>query len=510
MAIRVQDTLARQVVDLVPRDEGKISMYVCGPTVYNYIHIGNARTFLSFDLIRSYLRYRGFEVTYVMNYTDVDDKIIERAKIEGIPTEGITSKYSRAFEDDMAALGADMADVIVKATDHIEDMVEAIENLVTKGFAYEADGNVFYSVESFPDYGKLSGRSLDDLRAGERIEPHESKRNPLDFALWKSAKEGEPSWSSPWGPCRPGWHIECSVMSMKYLGPGFDIHGGGSDLVFPHHENEIAQAEALVDPPFVRHWLHAGMVQMSMSPTPEASALGPSAAPLETEKMSKSLGNIVLARDVAKRYPGEVARFWAITGSYRSQIVFSEDSLDDSANAYQRWRTFVASCRHALGDRMPERPASPRRAGSPTESFIARFIEAMDDDFNSAAALATVHDLVTEGNKTLEGVLGGAEEDSGALVALVEQFLEITSVLGFTFKDEGADSELVAGLVEYLLELREQAREEKAFERADAIRARLVELGVMVEDTAAGPRWRIGASGALEDDADDEAAGGAD
>jgi cysteinyl-tRNA synthetase len=477
MAIRIHDSLARKTVELQPRDEGKVAMYVCGPTVYNYIHIGNARTFLSFDLIRRYLRYRGYDVTYVMNYTDVDDKIIERAKIEGIPTDGVTQKYSRAFEDDMAALGTDMADVIVKATDHVEDMVESIEGLVDKGLAYEADGNVFYAVEKFVDYGKLSGRSLDDMRAGERIEPHESKANPLDFALWKSAKEGEPSWSSPWGPGRPGWHIECSVMSMKYLGPGFDIHGGGSDLIFPHHENEIAQAEGLVDPPFVRHWLHAGMVQM------------------EAEKMSKSLGNIVLARDVARRYPGEVARLWAITGSYRSQIVFSEASLNDAANAYDRWKIFLESARHVLGDAMPEPSAGARRAGDVSEPrYVRRFVDAMDDDFNSAEALAAVHDLVSEGNRALD-----AATDDGSLVTLVEQFLEITDVLGFTFADERAGSELVGGLVEYLLELREQARAEKAFDRADGIRARLGELGVAVEDTAAGTRWRLSSSGVRDD-----------
>jgi cysteinyl-tRNA synthetase len=480
MGIRVHDSLARKVVELQPRDEGKIAMYVCGPTVYNYIHIGNARTFLSFDLIRRYLRYRGFDVTYVMNYTDVDDKIIERAKIEGIPTEGVTEKYSRAFEEDMAALGTDMADVIVKATDHIEDMVEAIEGLVEKGLAYEAEGNVWYSVESFADYGKLSGRSLDDMRAGERIEPHESKRNPLDFSLWKSAKEGEPSWPSPWGPGRPGWHIECSVMSMKYLGHGFDIHGGGSDLIFPHHENEVAQAEGLTSPPFVRHWLHAGMVQM------------------EAEKMSKSLGNIVMARDVAQRYPGEAARLWAITGSYRSQIVFSEQSLNDAANAYDRWNIFLQSARHALGDKMPPRPEDPRRPGDTSEpEGVARFIAAMDDDFNSAQALAAVHDLVSEGNRLLEG------EPGDDLVAVVEQFLEIVTVLGFRFAEEGGGSELVAGLIGYLLELREQARAEKAFDRADGIRGRLTDLGVAVEDTAAGTRWRLSSAGVSGDGAGD-------
>jgi cysteinyl-tRNA synthetase len=482
MAIRIHDTLARKIVDLDARDDGKISMYVCGPTVYNYIHIGNARTMLWFELIRRYLRYRGFEVTYAMNYTDVDDKIIERAKIEGLPTETITEKYAKAFEEDMRALGAEPPDVLVKATHHIEDMVEAIEGLIEKGLAYEADGNVWYSVDRFAEYGKLSGRTLDDMRAGERIEPHESKRNPLDFSLWKSAKEGEPSWPSPWGPGRPGWHIECSVMSTKYLGSGFDIHGGGSDLVFPHHENEIAQAEGLLDPPFVRHWLHAGMVQM------------------ESEKMSKSLGNFVLAREVARRYQGEVVRFWALTGSYRSQLSFSDDSLADAANAYDRWKIFLQSARHALGDALPDvsdNPSRPEVDGAPPA--VAAFLDAMDNDFNSAQALAVVHDLVSDGNRLMEGATAGDGAGSG-LSDVVAQFLEITSVLGFEFPDEGAGSELVGGLVEYLLELREQARAEKAFDRADGIRARLAELGVAVEDTASGTRWRVSSAAGPADE----------
>ena len=281
MTIRIFDSMSRSQVPLETREPGRVSMYCCGPTVYNYIHIGNARTILWFDMIRRYLRYRGYDVTYVMNYTDVDDKIIDRANLEKVPPEGITSKYTKAFEEDMAALGVAPADIVVRATDHIPEMVEAIEGLIAKGVAYEAGGDVWFSVESFDGYGKLSNRTLDDMRAGERIEPHEGKRHPLDFALWKSAKEGEPSWSSPWGEGRPGWHIECSVMSTKYLGMAFDIHGGGSDLIFPHHENEIAQAEGLAGTePFVRYWLHAGMVQM------------------ESEKMSKSLGNVALAHDV--------------------------------------------------------------------------------------------------------------------------------------------------------------------------------------------------------------------
>ena len=481
MPLRVYDTMQRSVVPFEPRDAGRVAMYVCGPTVYNYIHIGNARTFLWFDQIRRYLRYRGYDVTYVMNYTDVDDKIIERANVERVPTETITAKYSRAFEDAMGALNVPPADIICRATQHLDEMIKAIEGLIEKGVAYEVDGNVFYSVEDFKGYGKLSGRSLDDLRAGEgeRIEPHESKRSPLDFALWKAAKEGEPSWSSPWGEGRPGWHIECSVMSTQYLGMGFDIHGGGSDLTFPHHENEIAQAEALEGTePFVRHWLHSGMVQM------------------ESTKMSKSLGNVVLVNEVVERYRPEAVRYWAITGSYRAQLMFSDDALDDARQALERWKTFFVSASHALGDRMPAKPDAtvrPVDSDDQPEGYVQRFIEVMDEDFNSAEALAVVHELVREANKLIEGVQLGEEQASEDLVAMVKLFLELTHVLGFTFTDDQVSGELVAGLVEYLLELREDAREEKAFERADAIRDRLVDIGVAVEDTPAGPRWRIGA-----------------
>ncbi|HEV3473458.1 MAG TPA: cysteine--tRNA ligase [Actinomycetota bacterium] len=479
MTIRIEDTLARAQVDLTTREPGRVAMYVCGPTVYNFIHIGNARTFLWFDLIHRYLEYRGYDVTLVMNYTDVDDRIIERANIEKIPTEGITKKYEAAFEADMTALGMQAPDILTRATGHIIEMIAAIEKLVANGSAYEAGGNVWFAVESFDGYGKLSGRTLDDMRAGERVEPHESKRNPLDFSLWKASKEGEPSWESPWGPGRPGWHIECSVMSTKYLGMGFDIHGGAVDLIFPHHENEIAQAEALAgEQPFVRHWLHAAHVLM------------------EAEKMSKSLGNVVLARDAVEKFRPEAVRYWALMGSYRSQVTFSESTLQDASQSYERWKTFFDAARHALGNEMPVAGEVPRRpvddSGDPPTGYVARFIEAMDDDFNSAVAFAAIHDLVREGNKLLEAVQTGDDAAREGLLELLGSFLELTTVLGFTFSEGAMDSELLGSLVEYLLELRDRARDEKAFERADQIRDRLTELGIIVEDTPAGPRWRLG------------------
>ena len=483
MTIKIFDSMARDVVPLETREEGKVAMYCCGPTVYNYIHIGNARTMLWFEFIRRYLDYRGYDVTYVMNYTDVDDKIIERAKVEKIPPEGITQKYTRAFEEDLAAMGAGTPDIVSKATDHIGDMVAAIEGLVDKGIAYESDGNVWYSVQAFDGYGKLSGRTLEDMRAGERVEPMPGKRHPLDFSLWKTAKEGEPSWDSPWGPGRPGWHIECSVMSTKYLGMDLDVHGGGTDLIFPHHENEIAQAEGLLGGEFVRHWMHAGMVQMG------------------SEKMSKSIGNVVLAHDAIERFGGQVLRYWALSGSYRSQVAFSESVIVDSTAAYERWSTFLTSARHSLGTDMPGVPDHPRRPigesipEGPGAEFVGRFIESMDDDFNSAGSFAAVHDLVRDANRALEGTHADDSAARARLIDLTSTFLELTTVLGFRFEDSaGASGALVAGLVEFLIEMRDQARAEKAFERADAIRDKLTELGVVAEDTPSGTRWRIGVS----------------
>jgi cysteinyl-tRNA synthetase len=479
MPVRMHDTLRRRVAELTTRDPGRVTMYGCGPTVYNYAHIGNVRTFLWYDVVRRYLVYRGYTVTYVLNYTDVDDKIIARAREEGIPVEGVARKYERALEDDLDALGVLGPDVLCRATEHIPEMVDAIAGLIERGFAYEADGDVWFSVEAFPSYGKLSGRTLDDVRAGERVEPSPSKRDPLDFALWKSAKEGEPAWPSPWGPGRPGWHIECSVMSTRYLGMGFDIHAGASDLVFPHHENEIAQAEALAGTePFARHWLHAGLVQM------------------EAEKMSKSSGNVALARDVLARYGGDVVRYWALTGSYRAELTFSDRTLADAAQAYARWSAFFDAARHALGDDLPPRPHVTRPGDDPMgegpgAGFVQRFITAMDDDLNSAGALAAIHDLVRAGNRCLAGAQRDDPTDRATLVDLVRSWLELTGVLGFRPERDGASAQVVAGLIEVLLDLREQARAERAFERADAIRQRLHELGITVEDTPAGPRWRI-------------------
>jgi cysteinyl-tRNA synthetase len=477
--IQVHDSMQGKVVPLETREPGRVTIYTCGPTVYNYIHIGNARTFIWFDEIRRYLTYRGLSVTYVMNYTDVDDKIIERAALEGVSEDTITSKYSTAFEENMKGLGVRPPDILCRATDHIEDMVEAIQGLIDRGAAYASGGDVFFAVEKFPGYGKLSRRSLDEMRAGERVEPHPGKQHPLDFALWKSAKEGEPSWPSPWGAGRPGWHIECSVMSTKYLGMGFDIHGGAADLRFPHHENEIAQAEALTgEEPFVRYWMHAGLVQMADT------------------KMSKSLGNVVLVNELLDMFPGEALRYWAIAGTYRSQPSFSEGAVEDAVQGWERWRNFLESARHALGEEMPERRNYQRTDDSleDGDGYVVRFVSAMDDDLNSSEGIAVVHELVREANKFVEGAQRGVASDRESLARLTDTFLELTYALGFAFDEDEASSELTGSLVEFLLELRDEARAERAFERADKIRDRLTSLGVVVEDTPAGPRWRRGAS----------------
>lgn len=457
MGLVVTNTLTRRKEDFVPRDEGKVSMYVCGPTVYGDIHVGNARAMIVFDVIRRYLLWRGFDVTFVRNYTDVDDKIIARAAEEGLSSEEVASKYSAAFDEVVAALGIAAPDHPVRATDHIPDMVEMIQSLIERGFAYEAGGSVWFAVDKFEDYGKLSGRTLADMRAGERVEPDPNKRQPLDFAVWKAAKAGEPAWDSPWGPGRPGWHIECSAMSMRYLGTGFDIHGGGADLVFPHHENEIAQAEAATgEKPFVRYWLHNGMVNMG------------------NEKMSKSLGNLVLAKDLIAEVGPQVMRIMAIAGNYRSGVDFGEASLEQATRVSERLDSFRRDA-----------PAG----GKPSEEgrqFLNRFAEAMDDDFNTPVALGTMQEIIRRGN-TLMGTSGPDDPQLPGLVAALD---EITGVLVGPVAHAQAQrsSDSPTAEIEELVEQRDRARKEKDFGRADAIRDQLKQMGVVVEDTPQGTR----------------------
>lgn len=462
VSVAVYNTLTRRKEELVPREPGKISMYVCGPTVYNHIHIGNARAFIVFDVIRRYLAWRGFDVLFVENYTDVDDKIIAKAAEEGIDPEEVAAHYAGAFEQLMKTLDVSPPDILVRATDHIADMIDMVGTLIDRGYAYESGGNVWFAVEKFPSYGKLSGRTLGDMRAGERVEPDPSKRFPLDFALWKAAKPGEPSWAGPWGAGRPGWHIECSAMSLRYLGMGFDIHGGGSDLIFPHHENEIAQSEAARgEEPFVRYWLHNGMVT------------------IDEEKMSKSLGNFVLLRDLLEAVPAPVVRLLAVTGHYRSDVDWGPDQIEDARRSYERLDIF----RRGAGEPSAE-------ASDEGREFIERFRAAMDDDFNTPEALGVLHDLLRRGNILLDEASRGSRV---RLDGLAGPFDEMTQVLGIGTRDAGLGraGPPVEDLVELLVAVRDEARRAARYGEADSIRARLAELGVVLEDTAGETRWRL-------------------
>jgi len=493
MSLVVYNTMSHRKEEFRPREEGKVFMYMCGPTVYNYIHVGNGRAYLVFDVIRRYLSYRGYEVLYVQNFTDVDDKIINRAREEGKEPGEIALLYEAAFLEDMRALNVRPPDIAPRATETIPRMVEMIQGLVDKGYAYAVDGDVFFRVESFQGYGKLSGRSLDEMRAGERVEVDERKANPMDFALWKASKPGEPAWDSPWGKGRPGWHIECSAMSLHYLGMGFDIHGGGQDLIFPHHENEIAQSEAFAGTePFVRYWLHNGFVN------------------IQEEKMSKSLGNIILVREILKKYPADAVRLLALQTHYRNPIDFGLEALDETRRAYER----LENCLFALDGFLAKPPSrtAPQRTQREVEltdsffDFERRFEEAMDDDFNTARAIGVIFELVKELNTYLD-----EQEHYQTLAAPMvashgrDTLLKLCNILGLfsreavevESRETGARSEETSGgfpsaesLIELLLEIRAVARESKQFETADLIRTRLRELGIRVDDLREGQRWK--------------------
>ncbi|RJP27748.1 MAG: cysteine--tRNA ligase [Actinobacteria bacterium] len=489
MSLVVYNTMSRHKEEFRPREEGKVFMYVCGPTVYNYIHVGNGRAYLVFDVIRRYLSYKGYEVFYVQNFTDVDDKIINRANEEGKAPEEIARHYEAAFLEDMRGLNILPPDIAPRATETIPRMIEMIRGLVDKGYAYAVDGDVFFRVESFAGYGKLSGRSLDEMRAGERVEVDERKANPMDFALWKASKPGEPAWESPWGKGRPGWHIECSAMSLHYLGMGFDIHGGGQDLVFPHHENEIAQSEAFAgSEPFVRYWLHNGFVN------------------IQEEKMSKSLGNIILVREILKRYPADAVRLLALQTHYRNPIDFGPEALDEARRAYER----LENCLFALDAFLAKPPdmTAPQRTQREVElsdscfDFERRFEEAMDDDFNTARAIGVIFELVKELNTYLD------EQElyqtpAAPMVASHgrDVLLKLCNILGLfsPAQRERESREAVVreetgpsaeSLIELLLEVRAVAREGKQFATADLIRTRLRELGIRVDDLREGQRWK--------------------
>jgi len=447
--IRVHSTLHRAFVDLEPRDEGKVGIYVCGPTVQSEPHVGHGRYAVAFDVIRRYLNWRGFQVTYVSNITDIEDKIIVAAQETGETVEELAERMSARFADSFSALGVLPPDIEPKATEHIDEMIHLIESLIDRGLAYVRDGDVYFSVKTLEGYGKLSGRRPEELRSGYRIDVDESKEDPLDFALWKATKPGEPWWESPWGSGRPGWHIECSAMATKYLGDGFDIHGGGRDLIFPHHENEIAQSEGATGETFARYWLHNGMVNLA------------------GEKMSKSEGNIVDLETIVRDHGGRALRMLFVRAHYRSPIDFSDELLAEAAESLDRL------------DRFRERV----EPGPPDEQSLTQFRTYMDDDFSTPQAVSLLFDLIRDGNRVMDE--GG---DASAIAGSIEM---IVDVLGLD--DASAPVREAAGLsdeeIERLVTEREEARAERRFDKADRIRDRLEEAGVALEDSPDGTRW---------------------
>ena len=480
MSIKIFNTLTGEKEVFTPRQQGKVSIYTCGPTTYNYIHLGNARPIVFFDVVRRYFKYRGFGVLYVQNFTDVDDKIIKRANEEKMQPLDLAAKYIKEYYKDADALGVQRADIHPKVSEHISEIINMIESIIENGHAYEIDGDVYFNVRTFSGYGKLSKRSLDDLRVGARVEVDERKKDAVDFALWKAAKPGEPSWDSPWGPGRPGWHIECSAMSAKYLEMGFDVHGGGQDLIFPHHENEIAQAEAASGcSTFVKYWMHNGFITINQ------------------EKMSKSLGNFFLVREILEKFPADVVRFYLLSTHYRSPLDFDNEKLEMNAKALERIKNTV----RLLFD--TERKAIvPTDNDTKRENFkkaieVARtkFEDAMDDDFNTALALASVFDLCKEINVFINREDFINDEANNLLLKNTAELLnDIDGVLGLLIgmKDNGNDNELSGKLMELIIELRQQARAKKDWATADTIRDNLKNLGIIIEDTSQGVRWKKG------------------
>lgn len=467
MTICVYNTLTRKKEPFVPIEKGKVKMYVCGPTVYNYIHIGNARPAVVFDTVRRYLEYRGFEVTYVSNFTDVDDRLIKASIEQHTPVMDIADRFIKAYLEDIGALNVKKATVNPRATETMPEIINFIKKLVDKGYAYEVNGDVYFRTRKFQSYGKLSHQSIDELKMGARIEVGENKEDPLDFALWKAAKPGEIKWQSPWGEGRPGWHIECSAMVEKYLGDTIDIHAGGTDLAFPHHENEIAQSESLHHHPMAHYWLHNGHIQIN------------------NEKMSKSIGNVILVHDLIKKYDPNVIRFFIQTVHYRHPINFTDELLDDAVQAFERLQTAYRNLSHRMtksaGLLNGEREEAWENS---VKSFRSRFIEAMDDDFNTANAIAVLFDLSKEANKILQDPNSSIQ----LLKAVRDLLTELTGVLGLKFNEE--KETMLDKDVEALIEKREKARKEKQFTLADAIRDELKEKGILLEDTAQGVRWK--------------------
>ena len=462
--MKVYNTLTRKKEELVPITPGEIKMYACGPTVYNYIHIGNARPLCIFDILRRYLEYRGYNVKFVQNFTDIDDKIIRRANEEHVDFSEISERYIKEFWTDADGLNVRHATINPKATENIDAIIQIISTLIEKGYAYEAQGDVYFSTEKFKDYGKLSHQPLEDLEAGARIMVGEVKREPMDFAVWKAAKPGEPAWDSPWGKGRPGWHIECSAMNWRYLGDTIDIHCGGQDLIFPHHENEIAQSECFTGKPFAHYWMHNGYINV------------------DNVKMSKSLGNFFTVRDVAEKYGYEPIRYLLISAQYRSPINYSTDIIEQCIAALNRLYTCRDSLDFELKNAVDAEHDGDKAIIDGFNKYREQFISAMDDDLNTADAIASIFELVRDINTNVVG-----KPPSKALVeGAIAMFDELTGVLGLVYnrKTETLDSD-----VEALIEARTNARKEKNWAEADRIRDQLKEMGIVLEDTAQGVKW---------------------
>lgn len=462
--MRIFNTMTRKKEEFVPLVPGEVKMYSCGPTVYNYFHIGNARPFIMFDILRNYLEYKGYKVTFVQNFTDVDDKIIKRAKEEGITEREVADKYIEEYFKDAEGLGIRRADYHPRVTELIPEIINVVKRIQDNGFAYEVNGDVYFDTAKYKEYGKLSKQNLEELEAGARVDVGEHKKHPMDFALWKSQKPGEPAWESPWGMGRPGWHIECSAMSMKYLGETIDIHSGGQDLIFPHHENEIAQSEAATGKTFARYWMHNGFININ------------------NEKMSKSLGNFFTVRDISEMYDLEVVRLFMISSHYRSPINFSKELLDSTKSSLERLYIAKKNLLHILENAKDRDENEEEKAlRDKLLTHKDRFIEAMDDDLNTADAVSAIFDLVRDINSNID------ESSPKTLVQFAyDLYMELAGVLRIvTKKEENLDDE-----IEKLIEERQKARKEKNWALADKIRDDLKSRGIILEDTPQGVKWR--------------------
>lgn len=466
--MKLYNTMSKQKEEFVPLEEGKVKMYVCGPTVYNFIHIGNARPMIVFDTVRRYFEYKGFDVNFVSNFTDVDDKIIKKANEEGVTAEEISKRYIAECKKDMDGMNVKPATKNPLATEEIAGMVEMIQSLIDKGYAYEKNGTVYYRTRQFKEYGKLSHKNLDDLRSGNRsllVSGEDEKEDPLDFVLWKPKKEGEPAWESPWSEGRPGWHIECSEMSKKYLGEQIDIHAGGEDLVFPHHENEIAQSEAANGKEFAKYWLHNAFLN------------------IDNKKMSKSLGNFFTVREISEKYDLQVLRFFMLSAHYRSPLNFSSDLMEAAKSGLDRIITATDNLKFLADNAKTDTLTNNEEdALTKTQDYVAAFEKAMDDDFNTADAIAAIFDLVKYANTTANG-----DSSKAYVTALYELIVKLADVLGIVVEKK---EELLDADIEALIQERQAARKERNFARADEIRDELLAKGIILEDTREGVKWK--------------------